>query len=55
LLKDEKCLSAEERQQRQRAKELLLEELLQKFWALPDEELMTFAAGLPANLADVRD
>lgn len=53
FLKDEKCLSPEERQERQRAKELLLEELLQKFWTLPDEELMIFATTLPVDIAGV--
>ena len=54
FLKDEARLSAEERQERQTKRELFLEELLQKFWTLPDDELMNFAAELPADLADGR-
>jgi formylmethanofuran dehydrogenase subunit E len=55
FLKEETRLSTAERQERQRAKELLLEELLQKFWMLPDEELLNFAPELPADLAGTRD
>jgi formylmethanofuran dehydrogenase subunit E len=47
-------LSPAERQQRQAAKELFLEELLQKLWTLPDDELMNFATTLPADLAGGR-
>lgn len=53
--KDAAHLGAAERQQRQTAKELFLEELLQKLWSLPDEELMNFATALPADLAGARD
>jgi formylmethanofuran dehydrogenase subunit E len=52
--KDEVCLAKAERQQRLTAKEHLLEELLQKLWILPDEELMSFATALPADLAEGR-
>ena len=55
FLKDEARLAPAERQERQREKELLLEELLQKFWTMPDDELMIFAAELPADLACRRD
>lgn len=50
FLKEEARLGEEERQ---RAKELLLEELLQKFWTLADDELLDFAAELPADLATI--
>lgn len=49
--KEEAHLSKSERQQRLTAKELFLEELLQKLWTLPDGELMNFATTLPAALA----
>ena len=48
--KEEAHFTVEERQQRLTSKELFLEELLQKLWILPDEELMSFAAALPAEL-----
>ena len=54
FLRDEARLSAEERQERQTRKGLFLEDLLQKFWTMPDDELMNFAAKLPADLADAR-
>jgi len=50
LQKDESSLTPEERLRRQTAKDLALEELLQKFWTLPDDELMDFAAELPVEL-----
>lgn len=52
--KEEARLAKTERQQRLTAKELFLEELLQKLWILPDEELMSFSAALPADLVDGR-
>ncbi|MDZ4185995.1 MAG: formylmethanofuran dehydrogenase subunit E family protein [Desulfuromonadales bacterium] len=52
FLKEEARLATTERQQRLTSKELFLEELLQKLWILPDEELMSFATALPADLAD---
>lgn len=55
FMRDEAHLGAAERQERQREKELFLADLLQKFWTLPDGELMDFATTLPADLAGVRD
>lgn len=55
FMRDEACLDATERQERQRTKELFLDDLLQKFWTLPDGELMDFATTLPVDLAGVRD
>ena len=53
--KEEAHFTVEERQQRLTARELFLEELLQKLWNLPDAELMNFAAALPADLVDGQD
>ena len=55
LDQEEARRSAEEQQQRQTRKELFLEKLLQKFWTQPDDELMSFATILPADLAGIRD
>lgn len=55
FMRDEARLGAAERQERQRAKELFLDDLLQKLWTLPDDELLDFATTLPADLAGVRD
>lgn len=50
FLKEEAGLPPDELQQRLKAKMQAFEELLQKFWTLPDEELMNFATVLPADL-----
>jgi formylmethanofuran dehydrogenase subunit E len=55
LQREEAHLTKSERQQRLMAKELFLEELLQKLWTLPDAELMRFATAVPADLAGDRD
>ena len=52
--KEEAHFTKEKRQQRLAARELFLEELLQKLWTLPDAELMNFAAALPADLVGGR-
>jgi len=52
--REEAHLTKLERQQRLTAKELFLEELLQKLWTLPDAEVMNLAAELPADLVDLR-
>lgn len=55
LLKEESSLSPDELQERRAAKMQAFEELLQKFWTLPDEELMNFAPDLPADLRSAND
>ena len=50
LQKEEASLSPVELQQRRTTKDAAFEELLQKFWTLPDEELMNFATDLPTDL-----
>lgn len=54
LQQEEAGLSPEELQRRRAAKSQAFEDLLQKFWTLPDEELMNFATELPADLCSAK-
>lgn len=55
LAQVEGTLSPEVLTQRRAEKELFLDELLQKLWSLPDEELMDFATTLPVDLCCEND